>query len=44
MFVRSPHATIKRINTQRAEAMPGVAKVFTGKDIEGKMGGCPAAG
>lgn len=43
VFVRSPHAhaAIKSIDTSRAEAMPGVAKVFTGKDIEGKMGGLP---
>jgi aerobic carbon-monoxide dehydrogenase large subunit len=43
VFVRSPHAhaAIKSIDTARAEAMPGVAKVFTGKDIEGKMGGLP---
>ncbi|HYE40079.1 MAG TPA: xanthine dehydrogenase family protein molybdopterin-binding subunit [Ramlibacter sp.] len=42
-FVRSPHAhaTIRRIDTSRAEAMPGVARVFTGKDIEGKMNGLP---
>ena len=43
VFVRSPHAhaTIKSIDTAAAEAMPGVAKVFTGKDLEGKMGGLP---
>jgi aerobic carbon-monoxide dehydrogenase large subunit len=43
VFVRSPHAhaAIKSIDTARAEAMPGVAKVYTGKDIEGKMGGLP---
>jgi aerobic carbon-monoxide dehydrogenase large subunit len=43
VFVRSPHAhaAINSIDTTRAEAMPGVAKVFTGKDIEGKMGGLP---
>jgi aerobic carbon-monoxide dehydrogenase large subunit len=43
VFVRSPHAhaAIQGIDTSRAEAMPGVAKVFTGKDIEGKMGGLP---
>lgn len=43
VFVRSPHAhaAIKSIDVSRAEAMPGVAKVFTGKDIEGKMGGLP---
>jgi carbon-monoxide dehydrogenase large subunit len=43
IFVRSPHAhaTIRSIDTSRAEAMPGVARVFTGKDVEGKMGGLP---
>ncbi len=43
VFVRSPHAhaTIKSIDVSRAEGMPGVAKVFTGKDVEGKMGGLP---
>jgi carbon-monoxide dehydrogenase large subunit len=43
IFVRSPHAhaAIRSIDTSRAEAMPGVARVFTGKDVEGKMGGLP---
>ncbi len=43
VFVRSPHAhaTIKGINLTKAEAMPGVTKIFTGKDVEGKMGGLP---
>jgi carbon-monoxide dehydrogenase large subunit len=43
VFVRSPHAhaAIRSIDVSRAEAMPGVAKVFTGKDVEGKMGGLP---
>jgi aerobic carbon-monoxide dehydrogenase large subunit len=43
VFVRSPHAhaAIKSIDVAKAEAMPGVAKVFTGKDVEGKMGGLP---
>ncbi len=43
VFVRSPHAhaTIKSIDTSRAAAMPGVARIFTGKDVEGKMGGLP---
>jgi aerobic carbon-monoxide dehydrogenase large subunit len=43
VFVRSPHAhaTIRSIDVSRAEAMPGVARVFTGKDIEGKMNGLP---
>jgi carbon-monoxide dehydrogenase large subunit len=43
VFVRSPHAhaAIKSIDVARAEAMPGVRKVFTGKDVEGNMGGLP---
>jgi aerobic-type carbon monoxide dehydrogenase small subunit (CoxS/CutS family)/xanthine dehydrogenase molybdopterin-binding subunit B len=43
VFVRSPHAhaAIQSIDVSRAEAMPGVRKVFTGKDVEGKMGGLP---
>ena len=43
VFVRSPHAhaSIRSIDTSKAKAMPGVAQVFTGKDVEGKMGGLP---
>ena len=43
VFVRSPHAhaAIKSIDTEAARAMPGVLAVFTGKDVEGKMGGLP---
>ena len=43
VFVRSPHAHAKilSIDASRAEAMPGVARVFTGKDIEGKVAGLP---
>jgi carbon-monoxide dehydrogenase large subunit len=43
VFLRSPHAhaVIKSINTAKAAAMPGVVKIFTGKDLEGKMGGLP---
>ncbi len=43
VFVRSPHAhaAIKSIDVSKAEAMPGIHKVFTGKDVEGKMGGLP---
>jgi carbon-monoxide dehydrogenase large subunit len=43
VFVRSPHAhaAIRSIDTARAEAMPGVARVFTGRDVEGKMNGLP---
>ncbi len=40
-FVRSPHAhaKIKRINTARAKAAPGVVAVLTGEDV--KTGGLP---
>ncbi len=43
VFVRSPHAhaTITNIELAAAKAMPGVVGIFTGKDIEGKMGGLP---
>lgn len=43
VFVRSPHAhaTIRGVDTSRAEAMAGVQRVFTGKDIAGKMNGLP---
>ncbi|MDB5912968.1 MAG: putative carbon monoxide dehydrogenase large chain, partial [Ramlibacter sp.] len=43
IFVRSPHAhaAIRSIDASVAESMPGVARVFTGKDVEGKMGGLP---
>ncbi|MBA2674371.1 xanthine dehydrogenase family protein molybdopterin-binding subunit [Ramlibacter sp.] len=43
VFVRSPHAhaAVRSIDTSRADAMPGVARVFTGKDIEGKMNSLP---
>lgn len=43
IFVRSPHAhaIIKSIDISAAEKMPGVVKIFIGKDLEGKMGGLP---
>jgi carbon-monoxide dehydrogenase large subunit len=43
VFVRSPyaHANIQSIDTAAASAMPGVVRIFTGKDVEGKMGGLP---
>ncbi|HSW18918.1 MAG TPA: xanthine dehydrogenase family protein molybdopterin-binding subunit [Ramlibacter sp.] len=43
IFVRSPHAhaNIVSVDVAAAQAMPGVVKVFTGKDLEGKMGGLP---
>ncbi len=39
--VRSPfaHARIRRIDTARAAAMPGVIGVFTAADLEGEWGG-----
>ncbi|MDN5873048.1 MAG: xanthine dehydrogenase family protein molybdopterin-binding subunit, partial [Sinobacteraceae bacterium] len=42
-FVRSPqaHATITGVDTSAAEKMPGVAAVFTGKDIDEKSGSLP---
>ena len=42
-FVRSPyaHARIKSIDTAEAGRMPGVLGVFTGQDIDGKVGGLP---
>ena len=43
VFVRSPHAhaNIRGIDLTKAKAMPGVVEIFTGKDIDGKMGGLP---
>ena len=43
VFVRSPHAhaLVNSIDLDAARAMPGVVEIFTGKDIEGKMGGLP---
>ena len=43
VFVRSPHAhaAIKSIDISAASAMPGVVRIFIGKDLEGKMGGLP---
>ncbi len=43
VFVRSPHAhaRLKSVDTSAATQMPGVVGIFTGKDIEGKMGGLP---
>ncbi|OWT57527.1 xanthine dehydrogenase family protein molybdopterin-binding subunit [Candidimonas nitroreducens] len=42
-FVRSPHAhaLIKSMDTAAAAAMPGVRRIYTGQDIEGKVGGLP---
>jgi len=33
LFARRPHARIKRLDTSRAEAAPGVVAVFTAKDM-----------
>src|SRR5512135_410400 len=33
-----PHALIKKIDTSKAEALPGVAAVVTAKDIPGRNG------
>lgn len=33
LFANRPHATIKRIDTSKAEALPGVIAVFTAKDV-----------
>ncbi len=35
---KHPHALIKRINTQRAEAVPGVVTVLTHRDVPGLNG------
>ncbi|MEB2347932.1 MAG: xanthine dehydrogenase family protein molybdopterin-binding subunit [Comamonadaceae bacterium] len=42
-FVRSPHAhaLLKKVDTAAASAMPGVVRIFTGADIEGKLGSIP---
>ena len=42
-FVRSPYANakIKKINTSKAKAMPGVVAIFTGADMTA-VNGCPA--
>ncbi len=42
VFVRSPHAhaKVRKVDTARAKAAPGVVGVFTGADLEG-VGGLP---
>jgi aerobic carbon-monoxide dehydrogenase large subunit len=42
-FVRSPHghARIRRVETSKAAAVDGVAGVYTGKDLEGKVASVP---
>lgn len=43
VFVRSPHAhaNIVRIDSSRAQSMPGVRRIFTGADMAGKVNGLP---
>jgi carbon-monoxide dehydrogenase large subunit len=42
-FVRSPHAhaRITGVDLAAASRMPGVVRIFTGADIQGKVGGLP---
>lgn len=44
-FVRSPfaHATIESIDLGDALAVPGVVRIFTAGDLDGKVGGVPPA-
>src|SRR5699024_6534071 len=44
-ILRSPHAhaKIKKINTEEAMRAPGVVKIYTGKDLEGKIGRIPSS-
>ncbi|HEX8995560.1 MAG TPA: molybdopterin cofactor-binding domain-containing protein [Ktedonobacterales bacterium] len=44
-ILRSPyaHAVIKRIDTSKAKALPGVHGVFTAKDLEGMVAPMPCA-
>src|SRR5262249_24848699 len=44
-FLRSPyaHATVKSINADAARALPGVAGVFVGADVNAKCGVVPCA-
>ena len=43
VFVRSTHAhaLIKKVDSTAAAKMPGVVRVFSGADIDGKLGGLP---
>ncbi|RMG54246.1 MAG: xanthine dehydrogenase family protein molybdopterin-binding subunit [Acidobacteria bacterium] len=45
VLVRSPygHAEIKRIETAKAETMPGVVAVLTGEALRGRIGSIPCA-
>lgn len=44
-FVRSPHAhaQIKSIQLEEARKMPGVGAIYTGKDLDGRLGLIPCA-
>lgn len=44
-ILRSPHAhaIIKNINIEKALQAPGVVKIYTGKDLEGKIGRIPSS-
>ncbi|MCL8208376.1 MAG: xanthine dehydrogenase family protein molybdopterin-binding subunit, partial [Actinomycetia bacterium] len=44
-ILRSPHAhaRIRAIDTSRAAALPGVIRVYTGRDLEGKVAPVPTA-
>jgi carbon-monoxide dehydrogenase large subunit len=44
-ILRSPHAhaRIKSIDTSAAEQMDGVVKVYTGRDLKGRIGSIPTA-
>ncbi len=35
------HAKIRKIDVSKAKSMPGVVAVYTGKDLQGKLGGVP---
>ena len=43
--LRSPHAhaIIKKINVEEALKIPGVVAIYTGKDLEGKIGPVPTS-
>jgi carbon-monoxide dehydrogenase large subunit len=42
-FLRSPHAhaRLRKVDTRRAKAAPGVLAVFTGEDLPASVGGLP---
>lgn len=45
VILRSPHAhaKIKNIHLDEALQSPGVVKIYTGKDLEGKIGRIPSS-